>query len=381
MLKKWVISLSVILAQPAFAVAINVEQVQTSKFIEIYRKFFEKEMVADLSATRAELNAVLEKRNMILDYMNDNNLKISEEDLSRAWQVYIKKNFKSIDEFGAYLEKSFIKEFDLKERFKQNLYFSKYFDEIISPRINKDFELRKKIFEIAETNQIDIPDKDFQEALYQMAENWGGMDSLNNYLTKNNISIMDISFYIKSDLLKNKILDNFVEKKLASDTELASSLESSSLNEYSILNQRHKPLYFFRHAYISKDAQKADEKIDDYYKKIQKNDNPKLEKLEDSEIKIEAMNIYIDPNSDLVSELIKDTIIKLSDDGLFVSKKISPVISSKSYYHIFQLSKIIVPENENLQEIKNNKISKLRCQYANNLNLVLDEITKKTSDL
>ena len=169
MLKKWVISLSVILAQPAFAVAINVEQVQTSKFIEIYRKFFEKEMVADLSATRAELNAVLEKRNMILDYMNDNNLKISEEDLSRAWQAYIKKNFKSIDEFGVYLEKSFIKEFELKERFKQNLYFSKYFDEIISPRINKDFELRKKIFEIAETNQIDIPDKDFQEALYQLS--------------------------------------------------------------------------------------------------------------------------------------------------------------------------------------------------------------------
>jgi hypothetical protein len=363
MIKKWIAIVSILIAQPGFAVVINVEQVDSNKFIELYRKFFEKEIVANLSATRAELNAVLDKRNMILDYMNNNNQRISDDEVNKAWQIYIKKNFKTIDEFGDYLEKSFIKEFELKERFKQNLYFSKYFNEIIAPRIKNDFDTRKKLFEIAQTEQIDIPDIDFQESLYQMAENWGGMDHFNAFLSSNNITLMDISFYIKSEQLKNKVLDRYIDQELKSDNDLAKSLENSALNEYNILNQRHKPLYFFRHAYISRDIPKADEKIEEYYKHIQKNENPKLEKIVDSEVLVENMDIFVDPNSDLIAPVFKKHIIDLSEDGLFVSKKLSPIIAKDNFYHVFQLNKIVVPENEDLGGIKQRKIQELRVNY------------------
>jgi hypothetical protein len=373
MIKKCILLLSILITQPAFAVVINIDQVDSSKFIELYRKFFEKEIVADLSATRAELNAVFDKRNMILDYMNNNNQKITDDEMNKAWQIYIKKNFKTIDEFASYLEKCFIKEFELKERFRQNLYFSKYFNEIISPRIKNDFDTRKKIFEIAEAEQIDIPDNDFQEGLYQMAENWGGMDHFNAFLSKNNISLMDISFYIKSEKLKNKILDKYIEQKLKNDTELAQSIENSALNEYNILNQRHKPLYFFRHAYISKEIPKADEKIEEYFKQIQKNENPKLEKINTSEVIVEDMDIFVDPNSDLIAHIIKKNIIELSDDGLFVNKKLSPIISKDSFYHIFQLTTIIVPENEDLAGIKERKIRELRNTPDELLSLIFQK--------
>jgi|GEM_PF-3940369 len=363
MIKKWIAIVSILIAQPGFAVVINVEQVDSNKFIELYRKFFEKEIVANLSATRAELNAVLDKRNMILDYMNNNNQRISDDEVNKAWQIYIKKNFKTIDEFGDYLEKSFIKEFELKERFKQNLYFSKYFNEIIAPRIKNDFDTRKKLFEIAQTEQIDIPDIDFQESLYQMAENWGGMDHFNAFLSSNNITLMDISFYIKSERLKNKVLDKYIDQELNSDNDLVKSLENSALNEYNILNQRHKPLYFFRHAYISRDIPKADEKIEEYYKHIQKNENPKLEKIVDSEVLVENMDIFVDPNSDLIAPVFKKHIIDLSEDGLFVSKKLSPIIAKDNFYHVFQLNKIVVPENEDLGGIKQRKIQELRVNY------------------
>ena len=362
----------VLITSPVSAVIVNLEQVNSQVFEDLYRKFFEKEIVVELSASRAELNAVLDKRNQIIDYMNNNNLVISEEQITKAWQIYIKTNFKTIDEFAKYLENSFIKEFELKERFKQNLYFSKYFNEVISPQIKKDFEIRKKLFAIAETHKIDSTDLEFQETLYQVAENWGGMEYFNAYLNQNHISFMDISFYIKSTLLKNKVLDLFIKNKLQTDKERIASLESSALNEYNILNQRHKPIYFFKHAYIAKDVPNSAQKIEDYYKSSQIQEYQKLEKIEKSEIIVENFCFQLDPNSDLIEDSIKQIILKLSDDGLFVSKKISPIISKKDAYHIFQLNKIIIPENEDLGLIKAQKINNLRQEYKSNFNLVLE---------
>ncbi len=371
-MKKWILLVFLLVYQPAFALISDLQQVEPSKFIELYRKFFEKEIVADLSATRAELNAVLDKRNLILDYMNNNNLKVSDDELLIAWQAYIKKNFKTIDEFGAYLENSFIKEFELKERFKQNLYFSKYFNEIITPRIKTDFDLRKKVIELAELQKIDINENDFKEAFYQMAENWGGYDNFNAFLSKNDISLMEISFYIKAELLKNKILDIY----LKNNPELLNSIESSALNENSISNQKNKPLYFFKHAYISKDKTKSFEKINEYHKLIQ---NSELKKLENSEVIVEDVKFYVDPNSDLIAPEIKKNIIELSNDGLFVSKKISPIVSRENSYHIFQLTQIEIPKSENLSEIRKKKIELAKRNFLDMKNFTNIIIEQKES--
>jgi hypothetical protein len=376
-MKKIVLFLCILISKPVLATSLDQPVTNSGQFIEIYRKFFEHEIVANLSATRSELNAVLTKRNQILDHMNNNSLNIPEEELNREWQAYIKKNFKTIDEFGKYLEESFIKEFELKERFKQNLYFSKYFNEIIVPKIKTDFETRKKIIEFAQINNIEISDTQFKEALYQMAENWGGTDNFNVFLSKNNISLLDIGFYLRSELLKNKIIDNYLEQKLLKGSELANSIDSLALNEYNIVNQKNRPLYFFKQAFISKDFANALAKIEEYYNTIQKKENPKLEKTNNNEIIVEDVKIYVDPNSDLLAPAIKQSIIELSNDGLFVSPRISPIITSKSGYHIFQLNKILVPENENIQKIKNKKIQKLRDEYTNNLNDILEEMSKK----
>ena len=371
-MKKWILLVFLLVYHPAFALISDLQQVEPSKFIELYRKFFEKEIVADLSATRAELNAVLDKRNLILDYMNNNNLKVSDDELLIAWQAYIKKNFKTIDEFGAYLENSFIKEFELKERFKQNLYFSKYFNEIITPRIKTDFDLRKKVIELAELQKIDINENDFKEAFYQMAENWGGYDNFNAFLSKNDISLIEISFYIKAELLKNKILDKYLEN----NPELLNSIESSALNENSISNQKNKPLYFFKHAYISKDKTKSFEKIDEYHKLIQ---NSELKKLENSEVIVDDVKFYVDPNSDLIAPEIKKTIIELSNDGLFVSKKISPIVSRENSYHIFQLTQIEIPKSENLSEIRKKKIELAKRNFLDMKNFTNIIIEQKES--
>jgi len=377
--KKWILLIFFLVHPPAFALVSDLQQVEPNKFIELYRKFFEKEIVADLSATRAELNAVMNKRNLILDYMNNNNLKVSDDELLGAWQVYIKKNFKTIDEFGTHLENSFIKEFELKERFKQNLYFSKYFNEVISPRIKTDFDLRKKIIEQAELQKIEISDNDFKEAFYQMAENWGSSDSFNAFLAKNNLSLTEISFYIKSELLKNKILDEYLNSNLKNKSELAVSIESSSLNEYSILNQKNKPLYYFKHAYISKNASKSFEKIDEYHKTIQKSQNLELKKPEIPEIVVEDLKFCLDPNSELIASEIKKTIIELSNDELFVSKKISPIIARENTYHIFQLNKIEMPKQADLNEIRKKKIELARKNLLDIKNFSTSVIGQKES--
>jgi len=54
-----------------------------------------------------------------------------------------------------------------------------------------------------------------------------------------------------------------------------------------------------------------------------------------------------------------------------VNKKLSPIISKDSFYHIFQLTKIIVPENENLAGIKERKIRELRDTPDELLSLIL----------
>jgi len=350
-------------ASPVVAESGNYDFVEVNKFVELYRKFFEKEIVANLSASRAELNAVIDKRNLILDYMYNNNLNINEDEVNQAWQGYIKKNFKTIDEFAVYLEASFIKEFELKERFKQNLYFSKYFGETIVPRIKRDFDLRKKIFEIAESEKITINQNEFQEALFQMAENWGGMDQFSNFLNRNNISFTDISFYIKSEQLKNKFLEKYFDQKLKTDTELAIAIENSALNEYNILNQKHYPLYYFRHAFISSECIDADKKIQDYYHEIQKNSFSKLETIPNSDVKVENVSIFIDPNSELIASDIKKIVIDLSNDELFVDNKISSIIKKNNFYHIFQLVKIVIPENEDLHIIKHRKLQELKSRF------------------
>lgn len=362
---------------PVSAILIDPSQIETTKFIEIYKKFFEKEFVVDLNASSSEINAAQSKRNMIIDYMASNDMVVSDADIHQAWQDYIKKNFKSIDQFAKYLEQGYMKESELKERFKQNIYFSRYFSEIIMPRIQDDIEARKKIFELAEKKQIDISDNDFKEALYQMAENWGGTDAFNVFLENNQFSLVDISFLLKSEMLKEKLITTVIDEGLKQDSQLAETIEQTAQNHYQNLNYAHKPIYHFKHAYIEKHKDGSSNKIKIAHSNFK--NKKKLDRLlvNDKEIIVEDVAIPLDPKLELYDDNIKSAILSLGKDGLFVTNEISPVISSGRAYHIFQLTSIEVPEPENYSQIRSEVISGLEKEHSKDFHNLVNELLLK----
>ena len=351
----------------------HIDSITANKFIEAYRKYFEKETSANLFNSKAEDSAVIKTRQKILDYIAMNQLGVKEEEIDKEWQTFLAKNYKDPKSLEKVLKDRYLNLDYVKNKFIENQDLTVYFNQVTSPRIKENIELRKKIFKLSKAKNIDYSKEEFNKALNQLVENLGGDEGFRKFLAENKFELIDIAFLIQTDLLREKISSALVNQDLENDLEISRNLQNSIKNHFynfSLKNQAH---YYFKQAFISKNTENAKTRIT----KARSNFN-KL-KNEDG-IEVYEMLQPISEDSHLYNPKIRDAVLTLGKDPLFVSKEISPIIETDKGYHIVQIQKIELPEALSYQEAYADIYNKLVNNKYDEFSEMIDSYFRSSLD-
>lgn len=345
--KKWITKLYYIvllmtlnLASASFADYAHIDSIESDKFIEAYRKYFEKEVSANLFASQAQDAAAKANRLEILDFIKSHNLNAKDEDIEKEWNKFINKNYKSAKDFEKLLNDRYLNIDYVKNKFIQNQDLTMYFNRIVTPRINRDIQLRKKIFKISKNKKINFTELEFNKEFNQLIENWGGEEAFRDFMQNNNFSDTDIAFLVQTDILRKKLSSALVNQDIENNLELSRNLKNSISNHFHNFSLRNQANYFFKQVFVSKNDKDAIGKINKARKYF--NDEKELEKIEGLEIY--QMSQAISENSKLYHPKIKGAVLELNKDPLFVSKEISPIIETEHGYHLLQITSIEIPK-------------------------------------
>lgn len=343
----------------------HIDSIKADKFIEAYRKYFEKETSANLFNSKAEDSAAAETRQEILDYIALNNLKVDEEIIEKEWQNFLAKNYKDPKALDKVLQDRYLSLEYVKNKFIENQDLTVYFNKITSPRIKEDIELRKKIFKLSKAKNIDYSKPELDKSLNQLVENWGGEEGFRKFLSENKFELTDIAFLIQTDILREKLSAALVNQDIENNLEMSKNIENSIKNHFynfSLKNQAH---YYFKQAFISKNIENAKVKIN----KAREN----FDTIQDREIEVYNMLQPVSKDSHLYHPKIKEAVMSLGKDPLFVSKELSPVIETEKGYHVVQIQSIEIPEELSYQEAYSSIYDKLVKSKSEEFSDLIDE--------
>jgi hypothetical protein len=349
---------------------INVDSIEMNKYIEAYRRFFEVKTSANLFNTQAEDTAARKTRYEILNYINEHKLNTNEENIEKEWENFIQKNYKNPIELDKKLSNLYLNLDYVKKKFIENQDLTIYFNTIVIPRIKEDIELRKDIFLFSLANNINFNHSEFKKALYQLAANFGGEEKLRDFMKRNSFESTDLTFLIETDILREKIAKFVLEQELSNNEEIAKELKNSITNHFYNFSQKNQPNYFFKQIFIKKDIESAMDKI----KQARENFNSTEELTKIEGIEILEMSHPVSKDCKLYHPLIKEAVLNLNKDPLFVSREISPIITTNNGYHLVQISSIEIPEQLSYKEAyeqiekkmlneKYNEVSKMISSY------------------
>lgn len=361
----WLILLLLLLTNPVQAEHINLSKINERNYVEAYRKFFEKEISADLFASQAQLNSSKARRQKILGYMQKNKLAVSDELIEKEWTNYL-KIYDDLNDFQDKISDSYLDIKTIKSRFVNNLNFSKYFNEVVIPNIKKDIQLRKDIYTLAMNNNLIIDENKFKEELQQLMENFGGYKKFMGLMKESKLELTDLAFILRSEMLRQEILSGVLQDGIEIDSDLVENIDSAAKNLYYNASQSLSPRYYFKQAFISKEIKDAKSKITAAHEEFRKNHS--IETLEaHKDIQVVSMHSPIEKFSALYHPKIKEAVTSLSNDDLFISKKISSVVETEKAYHVFQLINIENPGSNSLDDSKAKVIAKIKTRKSKQL--------------
>ena len=361
------------LAIPAQADFAHIDSITPNKFIEAYRKYFEKETSANLFKTRAEDSAAQETRQEILQYISENKLSANEEDIEKEWDLFIKTNYKDPNAFEKKLKNRYLSLDYVKNKFIENQDLTIYFNQVSTPRINKDIELRKKIFKLSKAKNISFSKEEVDKELNQLVANWGGNEAFREFLKQNDFKLTDLAFLIQTDLLRGKLSSALVNQDIENDLDDARNLKNAIKNHLYNFSLKNQPNYYFKQVFIPHSDEKAKEKIT----KAKSNFN----NIETANgIEVFDMTYPASKDSHLYHSNIKAAILELGDDPLFVNKEISPVIKTEKGYHLVQIQRIEIVEALSYEEAYENIYDKLVENKYDDFSEMIDSYFKLTLD-
>ncbi len=345
----------------------------SAKYIQIYKKHFDQAIAADLYASLAENQTAQALRSNIFDYLNSKDYQISQEELEQRWQTYL-KSYASEEVFANKLKNSYLSKEIVKKKFIQNQYLNDYFSNEVSNKVSKDIENRSKIIALAKQENIEISEAAIKEKLQQLIENWGGQAHYDGFLLANNISEDEINFFIKSDLAKEAWIQKMLSKDLTLDSAFLASINSAIYNHFNNFNLTQTPDYYFTQVFIAKDIDDAQNRINKAHQEFSL--KKRITTSSDPAIEITQMSAPVNASSDLYLPVIKDTVLKLSNNELFVNQALSPVISTEHGYHFFQLRSIEVPNNLTYDSAKPLIYEKIKKQQSRDFDKLFFESLK-----
>lgn len=374
-LSKWIASSSIailIITVPVQAEYAHIDSIQPNKFIEAYRKYFEKQTSANLFNSKAEDSAAAKTRQEILDYISMNQLGVKEEVIEKEWQGFLEKNYKDPKSLEKVLRDRYLNLDYVKNKFIENQELTIYFNQVTSPRIKRNIELRKKVFKLSKAKNINFNKEEFNQELNQLIENWGGQEGFRKFLVENKFKSTDIAFLIQTDILREKLSSALVNQDLENDLEISKDLQNSIKNHFynfSLKNQAH---YYFKQVFISKDIDNAKEKIS----KARYN----FDKPEEESIEVHKMLQPVSKDSHLYHPKIKNAVLALGKDPLFVSKEISPIIETEKGFHLVQIQSIEIPEQLSYQDAYSDIYNKLVENKYDEFSQMIDNYFKLALD-
>jgi hypothetical protein len=319
---------------------INLDLIEINKYIEAYRRFFETKTSANLFNTQAEDANAKKTRYEILNYINEKQLNANEESIEKEWENFIQSNYKNPMELDKKLNNLYLSLDYVKKKFIENQDLTNFFNTVIIPRIKEDIELRKKIYVFSIENDVTINPHELARAELQFKENFGGEEKFKDFMRRNSFTNLDMSFLLQTDILRKRIAKYVLEEELSKNAELAQSLKQSIDNHFYNFSQKNQPNYYFKQIFINKDLDSSLDKI--RFAREHFNDIEALKEVNGLEI-IE-MSHPVSKDCKIYHPLIQEAVLSLNKDPLFVSKEISPIISTEHGYHLIQISSIEIPE-------------------------------------
>lgn len=353
MLKKTLLSLLVGCSLvPAAKAAID-----TEKFIFSYKKNFNDIISSHLFSSPSELRAADELRTAILHYANGTGLSVEEE--AKLWEYYINNKFKSPENFKLALENTYLDEESIRKRFRENIIFSEYFEKEVEPKLRTELEERKRILGLAYKHDINVESEIVKHHFFNIVESFGGKTEFIKYLDANQLSLKDIYFFIKTDLLEPKVKQALVEKKLLSDEEFSENFLVDVSNFYhnrKTTNFLVPAKYHFTQFYLSKSITDKDGKsfkndaLKAYMDKVANElylETP-INEINDKYPELETMMMLepISKDSQIYRKEFKDAIV---GEGLGY---ISEVIESDKGFHILLIDEIIPEEQISFKQVQ-----------------------------
>jgi hypothetical protein len=116
----------------------------SKNIIDFYRIFYEKEV--GVGFFKKEYETKDQKlRDQILTYMKENNLEVNDSEIEINWQNFIKLNFTSPIELQNFIENNYYNTDQAKIKFIEDIDLKRYFDQVITKKLEKDFKLRDKL--------------------------------------------------------------------------------------------------------------------------------------------------------------------------------------------------------------------------------------------
>lgn len=309
---------------------VDVAAIDEAKFVAIARKFFEKEVAADLFATNAENQSAYPLRKSILQYMKATGHEISKDTIRQKWDEYITTFYQDESVFNEKLKRLYLNRIQVKNKFIENLYLSDYFNSVVTERVGADILKRKELLTTVEGLPLEITELDFREYFLQFVEYFGGMERFNAFMSNYNLTAADMLFMAQSNMLSDrysKQLARFPKRR---------NIVARTVPSVTRFHRISKPAYYVSEAFIFKSEPDALQKLETARTKFLA--EAKFADLD--QIKVEDLIIPVRTDSNLYAAPVKEAVLRLAGDSLFVSNNISPVVESDKAFHLFKLRNI-----------------------------------------
>lgn len=276
-----------------------------AKFTKLYRKQFGLDFCLDLYLSQAEYNACKERRALL----NQELLNYSSNDLDNSWKNYLQANFPDPRLLDQKLGNQYISIKNFKQRFVEALDLQNYFDQVIVPKINQDFELSKTLVASKKINKLEL-----DQMRLQAIENLGGKARYANFLQDNDLTEEDFNFLVQVNCLKK---------------------QSRPVFEAFVSDDQIKTKYYFKIASISKSVPDADLRLWDAHNIFEDKKKMQIYPNLDPNIKIYDLVIPEIISSNIYQSLIKTAIQDLAKSPSYY--KLSDIIEVKDHLLLIEL--------------------------------------------
>ncbi|MCE2929273.1 MAG: hypothetical protein LW817_06560 [Candidatus Caenarcaniphilales bacterium] len=287
--------------------------IDRTKFEAIYRDAFNRLVSLDLFASNAEDQMASEIRQKILLQMSEDKLE-DPAAIDAQWQAFIKTNFTSLQEFNTKIENSYLKIDQVKHKFLDNLEIIRFFNTVLKPRIQKDYNLREKLLTLSLNPDFMIDATELKEARLQVIEDFGGELQHKAFMVKHNLTIEEMDFLINSNILKSKLLKKIINKDIEANEPYGQKVIERINNYFNNFNNLKEDEYHFKVAMIDKIVQDADLKLWDAHNYFEQQKKMTVDFHIVPEINVYQMAIPMTLSSNQYRHLVKSALIDLSKE-------------------------------------------------------------------